>query len=168
MGARGLSAGDLVRTAKRSQLNLFAGEQDAPAPAPESKAPLARRDWRLHFSRLLAKALKEAKRDRAGVAAEMTRLLAAEGVDAAVTVHSLASWTRSDPAWQMPAFALPAFIEATGAYWLHDELAARNRQRVVSPEQLHALELGQLTALRAEVDDRVRRLLRFIGAEPRQ
>jgi len=98
----------------------------------------------------LARAIKECADSRAIIAAKMTDLLFgdAAGEGAQVTVDQLNAWTApSREAWRFPLEYLPAFVEATAAFWVLDIIAERCGCRVLFGEEA---KLAVVAALRHE------------------
>lgn len=130
-------------------------------------------DGRLRRS--LSEAIRDSGRSRAEIAAVMTDLVYGEA-EGEITKAQIDSWcapSRGD--WNFPVKYLPAFVQATGAIWLLDELAALVGCKVLAGEQALLAELGaillherRLKARRDEIEqsvpaDLMEQLVRRLG-----
>ncbi len=118
-------------------------------------------DHDLSFRNGLARALKESSLSRAQVAARMTDLMYGDAGESEVTKAQIDSWTApSRDAWRFPLSHLPAFIQATGAVWLLETVAAACGCVVLTDEQAGLIELGEIRATQVRLDARERALLK--------
>lgn len=118
-------------------------------------------DFDAELRMALNRALKEAEGDRFQVAAEMSRLTGGE-----VTKFQIDSWTgMSRKAWRFPLEMLPAFVTATGAYWLLDQIAGKCGCKVLVGDEIRFATIGRARDQRQRLDRFIRELERA-GSEP--
>ena len=108
----------------------------------------------LELRNLLSRAMKESPLSRYALAARLTDLIYGDAGEGEVTKAQLDSWSRSSDAWRFPLEVLPAFVEATGAYWLLDKVAERCGCRVLIGEDAVLAELGAVSTLRERLGKR--------------
>lgn len=142
-----------------------------------SRAPRAAGSFEIdgRLRRAVSEAIRDSGLSRAEVAATMTDLVYGDG-EGEISKAQIDSWcapSRGD--WNLPVKYLPALIQATGAIWLLDELAALVGCKVLVGEQALLAELGaillherRLRARRDEIERAVpsellQQLLRRLG-----
>lgn len=105
----------------------------------------------------LNRAIKESGKPRVLIAAEMTELLFGDDDEQAVTRAQLDSWTgASRTEWRFPLAYLPAFIQATSAYWLMDKIARQSGCRALVGEDALYAELGRLDSVSRDATARAK------------
>lgn len=108
------------------QATLF----DSASSTPTSGSLNFDREWRM----ALNEAIEQCGHGRGNIATEMERLLGNDP-DYPVSVALLNAWTApSKTDYRFPLIYLPAFIRATGAFWLLDRLAGKCGLATVDPE----------------------------------
>jgi len=118
------------------QHSLFGSETETPVPTGRFNIEV---EWRA----ALKEAIDGSGLTREAIAAEMTRLLGGESGFRVGRSH-LDAWTApSRSPWKLPASWLPAFVQTTGAAWLHDRLARLNGRHVVDDETVRLAQLGR-------------------------
>jgi len=119
---------------RQMALDGFAELPRQAAPTPGSL------DFDAELRMALNRALKEAEGDRFQISAEMSRLTGGE-----VTKFQIDSWTgMSRKAWRFPLEMLPAFVSATGAYWLLDQIAGKCGCKVLAGEDVFYAEMAKV------------------------
>lgn len=130
------------RDDRQLTLDGLAGSR-TPTPAPGSL------DFDRELRLALNRALKETPKDRFDVAAEMSRLTGEE-----ISKTTIDSWTgASRTSWNMPAKHLPAFIQATGAHWLLDQIATKVGCKVLAGDEIVAAKMAQIDIELARLKD---------------
>lgn len=129
---------------------------------PVSVPPSERRgelDVDTELRECLSLALKHCPLSREQVAARMAELLAYPTLSA----HMLNAYAApAKGTHKFPLQFLPAFIVATGAYWLADRVAQWCGGTFLMGEEARAAELGMLERQRQELNERIRDLKRTV------
>lgn len=119
----------------------------------------------------LNQAIKDSRLGRDQIGAKMTELLGGDDEDFHVSKAMLDAWTgQSRTSWRFPLSYLPAFIAATGAYWLLDRIAQKCGCRTLVGEEALFAEYGRLDALEEDLKRRKAELKKKLpqrhGAKP--
>lgn len=123
-----------------------------PTPPPELPGTM---NFEHELRAGLNKAVKDSSRSRENIAQRMTELLGGDDEAFSVTKAMLDSWTgQSRTSWRFPLSYFPAFIQATGAYWLVDLVAQKCGCRALVGEDALFAEYGRLEGLENELRER--------------
>lgn len=151
----------MARTPASEQLSL-----DGYFLLPERDDAAGSLNISLRFRNALTRALKQSPDSRSAVAARMTDLLFGDADDGEVTKAQIDAWTApSRGAWRMPVEYLPAFVKATGAYWLLDDIAGPLGCRVLAGEEVALAELGAIALQKRQLSARESALKKSVGEE---
>ncbi len=156
-------------TNRRLQMNdqgdLFLdGERMFPVRRPASEAGSNARpvDLSLRIKTAMGRALKECPDSAAIVAARIGEL-----TGRTITADALYAYTAaSKPEHDIGIVRFVAFVRATGAYWLWDELLADDGLTVLQGEEARLAELGALLQQKQIVDAAVKAAERGLRKEP--
>lgn len=149
----------MSRTPVSEQLSL-----DGYFLLPEQDGTAGSLNISLRFRNALSRALKQCPDSRVQVAARMTDLLFGDADEGEVTKAQIDAWTApSRGAWRMPAEYLPAFIRATGAYGLLDDIAGPLGCRVLAGEEVALAELGAIALQKKHLSSRETALKKSMG-----
>jgi hypothetical protein len=108
---------------------------------------------------LLARALKECPQSRSVVAAAMTDLIFGDAGQGEITKAQIDGWTaESHEAWRFPLAYLPAFIQATGAIWILEQLADKCGCRILVGQEALLAEWGMLQVAEQQIRARQKAL----------
>lgn len=130
------------------------------APAPGSL------DISSQLRNSLKRAIRECGKDRIFIAAEMTALVFGDAGDGEITKSQLDSWTApSRDGWRFPLEYLPAFVKATAAFWLLDDLAGFVGCKVLMGEQAALAEVGALVMQQEKLEGRMHQLKNTVGPD---
>lgn len=145
------------------QSDLFAGidaSQLFPVRRPaDSCRPL---DVSLRIKTALGRALKECADSANVIAARMSDILGREQ-----SVDMLYAYTApSKPEHDIPVTRLIAFVRATGATWLYDEIVQDEGLIVMGGREAELAQLGLLRQERAALEDQIRQIEKKLKIEP--
>jgi len=120
---------------------------------PDPKEPTAgSMDCGSELRHLVSKTLKACPKDRFTIAAEMSMLTGRE-----ISKSMLDSWSAESRAeWRFPLEFAPAFEVATGTSVLTEFMARKCGRKVYAGTDVLAAELGKLSALKDEIDGKIR------------
>lgn len=117
------------------QANLFGAGDAPPAGSLQFDA-----EWRA----ALTEAIDKCGFGRGNIADRMETLLGGDP-EYPISKAMLDAWTApSKPGWRFPLIYLPAFVEATGAHWLIDRLAAKCGYSVMDQAARDTVTLGEI------------------------
>jgi len=133
------------------QLDFFA----APVFPVRSPLPQINIDrYRTKIKRAMSRAIRECEYDRATIAARMAQYLGLPNVSkAALDAYTAESKTAHD----VSLIRFVAFVHATGALWLWDEVASVQGVTVLIGDEARLAELARLRQQRREIEAEIRR-----------
>lgn len=118
------------------QIDLFAAPV-FPVRAPVEQIDIAR--LRARLKRAMARAIRECPYDRAEVAARMARYLG----QASISKVALDAYTaESKETHDISLVRFKAFVRATGAIWLWDELVSDDGLTILQGDEARLAEIG--------------------------
>lgn len=134
------------------QRDLF-HEPVFPAREPSASVDIGR--FRSKLKRAMAKAIRECPHDRHVVALRMAQELGLDSVSKA-TLDAYTAESKDTHDISLVRFA--AFVRATGANWLWDEIIASEGLTVLQGDEAHLAEIGRLQQEQAEIAKQLRAL----------
>lgn len=143
------------------QGNLFAyAEQLYPVRRPEGQLRSA--DLSLRIKMSMGRALRESPKSIEQIAGEISQL-----TGRTLTVDALYAYTApSKPEHEIGITRFIAFVQATGANWVFDELAEPLGLVVLEGREAHFAQRGLLEQRRRELDDQIKKLDREMRDAP--
>jgi hypothetical protein len=131
------------------------------APVFPVRIPVERLDverYRSKIKRAMSKAIRESGLDRGSIAARMAQYLGLEAVSRA----SLDAYTSESKATHdVSLLRFAAFVHATRALWLWDEVASVQGVTVLIGEEAKLAELARLQQERRSIEASIRALRRY-------
>lgn len=142
------------------QGDLFAEDQLFPVRRPlDGPRPV---DLSLRVKTGMSRALKESADSAPIIAARMSEILGRE-----ISTDMLYAYTAaSKPEHDIGVVKFVAFVRATGALWLWDELVADDGLTVLQGREARLAQLGHLKQEAARIKDAERAIERELRAEP--
>ncbi|WP_245446301.1 hypothetical protein [Metarhizobium album] len=133
------------------QMDFFA-EPVFPVRLPAAQIDVER--YRAKIKRAMARAIRECQYDRPTIAARMAQYLGLPSISkAALDAYTAESKSGHD----VTLIRFSAFVHATGAVWLWDEVASIHGVTVLIGDEARLAELARLRQQRKEIEAEIRR-----------
>lgn len=149
-----------AKAADRRQGDLFAHAELFPVRRPLDNArPI---DLSLRIKTAMGRALKESPDSAAIIAARITEMTGRE-----LSADALYTYTApTKPEHDMGIARFVAFVRATGAFWLWDELVHDDGLVVLQEREALLAQAGLLSQEKARITDKLRDIARELKSEP--
>ncbi|PWE52062.1 hypothetical protein DEM27_33095 [Metarhizobium album] len=130
----------------------FFAEPVFPVRLPAAQIDVER--YRAKIKRAMARAIRECQYDRPTIAARMAQYLGLPSISkAALDAYTAESKSGHD----VTLIRFSAFVHATGAVWLWDEVASIHGVTVLIGDEARLAELARLRQQRKEIEAEIRR-----------